>query len=105
MEAVHRLGASSESVTFLRLPGGAANHHVHEITHAVVSMLNSWRPQSVFVNYGKDPTSDHVAVNAAVRAAFVLMVALLRYSSIQSGLVPLRRPRSIASPILAMLSA
>ncbi|WP_329608778.1 hypothetical protein [Mesorhizobium muleiense] len=63
------MGASSESVTFLRLPGGAANHHVHAITHAVVSMLNTWRPQSVFVNYAKDPTSDHVAVNAAVRAA------------------------------------
>ncbi|WP_367185480.1 PIG-L family deacetylase [Mesorhizobium ventifaucium] len=69
IEAVHRLGASSESVTFLRLPGGAANHHVHEITHAVVSMLKSWRPQSVFVNYAKYPTSHHVAVNAAVRAA------------------------------------
>ncbi|TJV82375.1 MAG: PIG-L family deacetylase, partial [Mesorhizobium sp.] len=39
IEAVHRLGASSESVTFLRLPDGAANHHVHEITDAVVSML------------------------------------------------------------------
>ena len=48
IEAVHRLGASSESVTFLRLPGGAANHHVHEITHAVVSMLKSWRPQKAF---------------------------------------------------------
>ncbi|WP_363281913.1 PIG-L family deacetylase [Mesorhizobium sp.] len=67
IEAV--LGASSESVTFLHLPGGAANHHVHEITHVVVSMLKSWRPQSVFKNYAKDSTSDHVAVNAAVRAA------------------------------------
>lgn len=69
IEAVRRLGASSESVTFLRLPDGAANHHLHEITDAVVSRLNSWRPQSVFVNHAKDPTSDHVAVNAAVRAA------------------------------------
>ncbi|SIT57945.1 hypothetical protein BQ8794_50047 [Mesorhizobium prunaredense] len=69
IEAVRRLGVSSESVTFLRLPGGAAKHHVHEITHAVVSMLKSWRPQSVFVNYAKYPASDHVAVNAAVGAA------------------------------------
>ncbi|CAH2394643.1 hypothetical protein MES4922_110087 [Mesorhizobium ventifaucium] len=34
-----------------------------------MSMLKSWRPQSVFVNYAKYPTSHHVAVNAAVRAA------------------------------------
>jgi LmbE family N-acetylglucosaminyl deacetylase len=69
VEAVHRLGASSESVTFLRLPDGEALHHVREITDAAVSMLDAWRPQSVFVNHAKDPPSDHVAVNAAVRAA------------------------------------
>ncbi|WP_017267536.1 PIG-L deacetylase family protein [Sinorhizobium meliloti] len=69
LEAVHRLGASSESVTFLRFPDAEASHHIHAITKAIVPLLERWRPQSVFVTHAKDPPSDHIAVNAAVRAA------------------------------------
>jgi LmbE family N-acetylglucosaminyl deacetylase len=34
-----------------------------------VPLLRAWQPQSVFVTHAKDPPSDHIAVNAAVRAA------------------------------------
>ncbi|HXV31050.1 MAG TPA: PIG-L deacetylase family protein [Sinorhizobium sp.] len=69
LEAVRRLGGSSESVTFLRFPDGAAFHHIHEITKAIAPLLGAWQPQSVYVTHAKDPPSDHIAVNAAVRAA------------------------------------
>ena len=69
IEAVRRLGASSDCVTFLRFPDGSALKHLDEITGAIVSLLNAWRPQSVFVTHAKDPTSDHVAVNSSVLAA------------------------------------
>lgn len=69
LEAVRRLGGSTESVTFLRFPDGAAFHHVHEISRAVAPLLDAWQPQCVFVNHAKDPPADHIAVNTAVRAA------------------------------------
>jgi LmbE family N-acetylglucosaminyl deacetylase len=69
IEAVARLGASSRDVTFLRFPDGEAMHQVEAIAAAAGPLLHSWRPQSVFVVHAKDPTPDHVAVNAGVRAA------------------------------------
>lgn len=69
LEAVHRLGGSSESVQFLRFPDGTASRHIREITKAIVPLLRAFKPQSVFVTHAKDPPCDHVAVNTALRAA------------------------------------
>jgi LmbE family N-acetylglucosaminyl deacetylase len=69
IEAVARLGAPSDHVTFLRFPDGDAMGQVEAIAAAAGTLLRSWHPQSVFVVHAKDPTADHVAVNAGVRAA------------------------------------
>jgi LmbE family N-acetylglucosaminyl deacetylase len=69
VEAVRRLGAPAEAVTFLRFPDGAASDHMDAITKAIEPLLAAWRPQSVFVTHAKDPPADHAAVNASVRAA------------------------------------
>jgi LmbE family N-acetylglucosaminyl deacetylase len=83
VEAVRRLGVtSSEDVRFLRFPDGSAADHVDAIAKASASLLEEWRPQSVYVTHAKDPPSDHRAVNAAVRAAlraYARPVSLFEY--------------------------
>lgn len=70
LEAVRRLGVtSSEDARFLRFPDGAAGDHIDAIAEASASLLDEWRPQSVFVTHAKEPPPDHAAVNAAVWAA------------------------------------
>jgi LmbE family N-acetylglucosaminyl deacetylase len=69
IEAVRRLGAPTDNVTFLRFPDGTAEHHIPAIAAATEPLLAAWRPQCVFLPHAQDPHPDHVAVNAAVRAA------------------------------------
>jgi LmbE family N-acetylglucosaminyl deacetylase len=69
IEAVRRLGATADRATFLRIPDGAARHHVEAMASAIVPLLEAWKPQSVFVPHAKEPPSDHVAVHAGVQAA------------------------------------
>lgn len=68
-EAVQHLGASPDSITFLRYPDAQANAHTEAIAADISRLLRRFRPESVFVPHAKDPPSDHGAVNAAVRIA------------------------------------
>lgn len=69
VEAVVRLGGSAENVTFLRFSDGRATQHVGEIADAVVPLLRTRSPQSVFIPHAKDPPPDHIAVNQGVGLA------------------------------------
>jgi LmbE family N-acetylglucosaminyl deacetylase len=69
IEAVRQLGGAPEDVTFLRFPDSGAHERVAEIATAISPLLGAWRPDSVFVTHASEPTSDHTAVNAAVRSA------------------------------------
>ena len=71
IEAVRRLGAPSEKVTFMRFPDGAATDHIPAIVAATENLIAGWRPQCVFLPHALDPTPDHLAVNTAVRAALL----------------------------------
>ena len=66
LEAISRLGASADCVTFLRIPDGSAARHVEAITHAIAPLLEKMRPGSIFVTHAEEPPSDHAAVNRAV---------------------------------------
>jgi LmbE family N-acetylglucosaminyl deacetylase len=72
IEAVRRLGGSADSVTFLRVPDGSAEHHVGKIAAGIAPLLDAWRPQNVFVTHAQEPPRDHVAANAGVREALRL---------------------------------
>src|SRR5690606_2874283 len=69
IEAVRRLGAPADRVTFLRFPDGAAAQNIPAIAAAIAPLLAAWRPQCVFLPHVQDPPPDHFAVNAAVRTS------------------------------------
>ena len=69
IEAVSRLGASADQVTFLRFVDGRAIQDVNAIPTAIIPLLKGWQPQNVFVTHAREPSADHIAVNTAVRAA------------------------------------
>jgi LmbE family N-acetylglucosaminyl deacetylase len=69
IEAVRRLGGAPEDVTFLRFPDSGAHERIPDIAAAIAPLLADWRPDSIFVTHASEPTSDHTAVNAAVRTA------------------------------------
>ena len=68
-EAVARLGATAEHITFLRYPDGEAASHVEAIAADIARLLEKYEPESVFVPHAQDFTADHAAVNAASRKA------------------------------------
>jgi LmbE family N-acetylglucosaminyl deacetylase len=69
LEAVRRLGAPADRVTFLRFPDGQAKLHIEAIAAAIAQRLQALQPEAVFVPHAKDPPSDHAAVNAATLKA------------------------------------
>jgi LmbE family N-acetylglucosaminyl deacetylase len=68
-EAVARLGARADNVTFLGIPDGHAAQHAGSIADRLAGLLDAIAPESVFIPHAQDVTPDHVAVNLAVRRA------------------------------------
>jgi LmbE family N-acetylglucosaminyl deacetylase len=68
-EAVTRLGALPEHATFLRIRDGSAAAHMDTIAAEIAALLEVLAPECVFIPHAQDFTSDHVAVNLAVRRA------------------------------------
>ena len=69
IDATGRLGADPDRVAFLDFPDGQASAHVPEIARRVAALLHEWRPQSVYVVHGGDPSPDHRAVHLGVSEA------------------------------------
>lgn len=69
LEAVRRLGGSTEQVAFLDVPDGRAADHIDAITRHLTAMLRQLRPESVYLIHRSDPPSDHAAVHEGATAA------------------------------------
>lgn len=69
VEAVCRLGAPREHVSFLGLPDGGVSQHVGRAAELIAGLLERWRPASVLLVHARDVTPDHIAVNRSARRA------------------------------------